>query len=85
MKGKPGRPKGQIGCASLEAKAFFQTVDKLGLSLRQLEKLLAGEIESSPKYRTLQEWRRGTHAPRFIRFEKLEAVILNKVSKQEAR
>lgn len=65
-----GRPKSKIGTANKDARKFFETCDKLSLSLKDLHALLRDKLgQQAPSYRTLQEWRRGTRLPRFVAFK----------------
>ena len=65
---KRGRPKGEIQSRNLEVKAFFTLCDKLNLSLIEVVSALSGKLQNPPHYRTLQEWRRGKHEPKFAPF-----------------
>ncbi len=65
LKLKRGRPKGKIQSEDPEVRAFFMLCDKLNLSLRDVVSALTGAQPNPPHYRTLQEWRRGKHDPKF--------------------
>ena len=60
-----GRPIGAIQSTNQEVSAFFMLCDKLNLSLQDINAALAEAVQKPPHYRTLQEWRRGKHEPRF--------------------
>lgn len=62
-----GRPKGP-NRATGQAHAFFVRVDELQLTLGQARERLAAANLDAPSYRTLQDWRRGLHRPRFVPF-----------------
>jgi hypothetical protein len=65
----PGRPKTKIKMRLLEGRQFFELADKKGLTLKAVIAILEKNLADAPSYRTLQEWRRGTHTPRFIPFK----------------
>src|SRR6266513_13778 len=65
---RPGRPKLRIGAAQKDVKKFFRTCDELGLSLKEVQDALKNHVAHPPSYRTLQEWRRGKHTPKFAPF-----------------
>ena len=65
---RPGRPKLRIRAAQPDVKKFFRICDELGLSLQEVQDALKDHIAHPPSYRTLQEWRRGTHTPKFAPF-----------------
>lgn len=61
-----GRPKSPIQSLDPTVQLFFEEIDNLGLSISDLARLLAERYENAaPSYRTLQEWRRGTHTPHY--------------------
>jgi hypothetical protein len=67
---KRGRPKAPINATDLRVRLFFEELELLGLSLSELTKLLQKLYgQSAPSYRTLQEWRRGTHSPHYAPLE----------------
>ena len=72
---RPGRPKGSIKTKSDPARKFFELADDLGLGLGEVLGILKGKVKNPPSYRTLQEWRRGTHTPRFVPFEAWEGIL----------
>jgi hypothetical protein len=65
---KPGRPKTPIAASRKDIKDFFNGCDDLGLSLGEVQRFLNSHVLQAPSYRTLQEWRRGTHTPKFAPF-----------------
>lgn len=64
-----GRPKTPIQACNQEVKAFFRACDDLALSLKEIHATLSERVTRAPSYRTLQEWRRGTHTPKFVPFD----------------
>jgi hypothetical protein len=75
-----GRPLGLNEAKTIGAKAFFDTAEEAGLSLKQTYLILLDKLERCPSYRTLQEWRRGTYEPSFAPFEIWSQIILNQMS-----
>lgn len=63
-----GRPKSPVQAADPDVKRFFEACDRLGLSTKELHSILSVKLPRAPSYRTLQEWRRGTHTPKFAPF-----------------
>lgn len=65
-----GRPLGKILSKDAGCRRLFQYADSQGFSLMKLREILSEELGagSTPSYRTLQEWRRGTHKPFFVPF-----------------
>jgi hypothetical protein len=65
---RPGRPKTAVAAERKDVREFFNACDRLGLSLAEIQQTLVKHVQHAPSYRTLQEWRRGTHAPKFAPF-----------------
>jgi hypothetical protein len=63
-----GRPKAELKATDPAVRKFFEECDKLRLSLTEIHAKLKCAIPDAPSYRALQEWRRGTHQPRFVTF-----------------
>jgi hypothetical protein len=72
---KRGRPIGKIKAKHSSVRSFFKQADKLGLSLRDVARILEAVVETPPSYRTIQEWRRGTHTPRHVPFGEWEKIL----------
>ncbi len=79
-----GRPKNKIQSKNREVIAFFSLCDKLNLSLLEVISALRETLENPPHYRTLQEWRRGSHEPKFAPFENWSEII-RRYSKNKKR
>lgn len=54
--------------ASGDAWEFFARAEELELALPEILRQLEAAKLIAPSYRTLQDWRRGVHAPRFVPF-----------------
>ena len=64
-----GRPRGENRARTQAAKTFFEAIDRLGLSYSDVIAAIAAKHEEAPKYRTLQDWRRGVNLPKLMPFE----------------
>lgn len=73
---KRGRPIGKIKTRNPSARKFFEQSDALGLGIKDVVEILGAALPDSPAYRTVQEWRRGTHNPRYIPFQKWTEILL---------
>lgn len=73
-----GRPLGKNSANTSEAKAFFASLERAGISLAEAHRKLKNctEVTRAPSYRTLQEWRRGTNTPLFVPFSAWEQLLL---------
>jgi len=61
-----GRPKSPIQATDPSVRIFFEEIDSMGISLKDLTNFLKSiKGNTSPSYRTLQEWRRGNHIPHY--------------------
>lgn len=64
---RPGRPKGPIRAVG-DAHTFYARIDELHMTLSEARERLRQAGIDAPSYRTLQDWRRGLHRPRFVPF-----------------
>jgi len=76
-----GRPKSEIKASSKEVRDFFAECDRLAYSLKTLHEALGEVVDSPPSYRALQEWRRGTHTPKFAPFKQWLQALREKAKK----
>jgi hypothetical protein len=78
-----GRPKGPNRAAG-EARLFYARIEELGLTLAEARARLQRAGIDTPSYRTLQDWRRGLHKPRFVPFRQWTNVLGDEAAPSEA-
>jgi len=66
---RPGRPRSRNEAKSRPSRDFFDLIDTSGLTFKEAIDVIRGAFDNVPSYRTLQDWRRGIHEPRFAPFD----------------